>query len=200
MKQWYSFAGETPIEFDDEKSIRELIAYAFNKFGYYEPLGMDIVTVFQSYHPATITGWFTVDVNQPCANEIRNRDWLCFAYYMPNVFYFAEGGWGHHMPELGNHPDIPNAVSIKFALNGETNTIVINGNLTCRSVITKLMDVGYLDANLTHIKISQMDYRTSPHNRMLYLHDPTLDIPLTEFDALFNEYYDYIVLLDYEQN
>lgn len=181
MKQLYTFSGKASIEFDDTRSVRELINYAFSKYDYYEPLGMDIVTIFQAHHPDSNTGWFTIDVDKCCANEIINRNELCFAYYMPNVFYFAEGGWGHHMLELGNHPTIPNQIALQIELNGERNTIVINGNITCRSIIKKLIDVGYIENSITKINILEIAYPPKSNFREILLSDAILDVPLTEF-------------------
>ena len=39
--------SEHSLEFEDSKTVKELIEYAFEKFDYYEPFGMDSVTVFQ---------------------------------------------------------------------------------------------------------------------------------------------------------
>lgn len=41
MNKEYCFFDGGRVEFDDRKSVRELIQYAFNKLDYYEPLGMD---------------------------------------------------------------------------------------------------------------------------------------------------------------
>ena len=44
MIQKYKFEGENDfIEFDDSKSVKELINYAFDKFDYFEPAGIEIV-------------------------------------------------------------------------------------------------------------------------------------------------------------
>ena len=42
MIQKYSFFNEDIIEFDDTRSVKELIQYAFEQFDYYEPAGMEI--------------------------------------------------------------------------------------------------------------------------------------------------------------
>lgn len=44
MLRTYEFCAEKPIQFDDERTVGELIQYAFDEFDYYEPFGMDIVT------------------------------------------------------------------------------------------------------------------------------------------------------------
>ena len=119
IKNYTFFDGGT-ISFDDEKKVKELIRYAFDEFDYYEPIGIEYVTIFQCHHSKTNTGWFTKDTNNSCCDEIENPDELCFAYYVPEVFYFAEGGWGHHMRELGNHPEIPNPVDIKLRFGGNS--------------------------------------------------------------------------------
>ena len=143
MKKQYHFFGEDPIWFDDDKTFRELIVYAFDCFEYYEPCGMNIVTVFQCHHPKSNTGWFTTDVSKKCSEEIVNPDELCFAYNLPNVFYYAEGGWGHHMPELGNYPIVPDPVCLKFRFEDFDNSVVINGNYCMRDVIWFLRHTGY---------------------------------------------------------
>ena len=44
MIQKYKFEGENDfIEFDDSKSVKELINYAFDKFDYFEPAGIEIL-------------------------------------------------------------------------------------------------------------------------------------------------------------
>ena len=48
MIQKYKFCNnEDFVYFDDEKTVKELLCYAFDSFGYYEPFGMEIVTLFQ---------------------------------------------------------------------------------------------------------------------------------------------------------
>ena len=79
MYRMFKFNLQEPLFFDDTKSIKELIHYAFNEF---EP------------QSRTSTGWFTTDTSRLCVDEIEDAKILCFAYHMPNVFYFAEGGWG----------------------------------------------------------------------------------------------------------
>ena len=39
MIRKYKFPGEGSLEFDDNKTVSELLEYAFDKFGYYEPFG-----------------------------------------------------------------------------------------------------------------------------------------------------------------
>ena len=86
MIQKYTFCDGGTLEFDDSKSVKELIEYAFDTFGYYEPMGMDIVTLFQAHHPNTTTGWFTTDTTLRCADEIQNREnWFGQAFYVHNI-------------------------------------------------------------------------------------------------------------------
>ena len=75
----YTFIGDGSIFFDEEKTVAELIAYAFDEFGYYEPIGIDRVTVFQCRYPESSEGWFTTDTTRTCKEEIKNADGLCFA-------------------------------------------------------------------------------------------------------------------------
>ena len=64
MIKTYKFFGESPLEFEDSKTVKELVEYAFDKFNYYEPFGMDTVTIFQCHHPKSNKGWFTTDTKK----------------------------------------------------------------------------------------------------------------------------------------
>ena len=185
MIRKYTFHGEGTIEFDDEKSVRELIQKAFEEFDYYEPAGMDIVTVFQSHHSDSYTGWFTTDVNRSCADEIEDRDWLCFAYFLPNIFYFAEGGWGHHMPELGNHPEIPDAVSLNLSFEDFDNTVVINGNYCFKDIIRYLMETEYIPENCSKVLVDPVGIVNAPYE--IAFDDPIMSEKLTRFEEYVEE-------------
>ena len=178
MIQKYTFHDGGTLEFDDSKSVKELIEYAFDRFGYYEPMGMDIVTLFQAHHPDTNTGWFTTDTSLRCADEIQDRDWLCFAYHLPNVFYFAEGGWGHHMPELGNRPPISNEVHLEIKFEDFSNTIVVNGNYTFMDIVRRLKQSEYIDANCNRVRVFTVGVGQS---YSIAFTDPIMDMCLTEF-------------------
>lgn len=178
MKQIYTFCDGGALEFDDSRSVKELIKYAFESFGYYEPIGMDKVTLFQARHPDTSTGWFTTDVTARCADEIRERDCLCFAYHMPNVFYFAEGGWGHHMPRLGNRPPIDNEVLLNLRFEDFDSRIVINGDYTFMDIVRFLKQSGYIDPDCYSVRILPVG---TGQTYTLPLSDPIMLTQLTEF-------------------
>ena len=173
---FYDGAKKNRLEFDDSKSVRELIEYAFEVFGYYEPLGMDIVTIFQ--HSRTTDGWFTTDTSLTCAQEIEYSDGLNFAYHVPGVFYFAEGGWGHHMPTLGNHPEIPNAVSIIISTEDLNDTIVINGDYSFEDIVKTLKETEYIDQNRDYLEVLVVGPGEYYH---IPLSDPIMKIPLIDF-------------------
>jgi hypothetical protein len=159
--------------------VKELIEYAFDQFDYEEPFGMEIVTIFQSHHPDSLTGWITTDTTKSCAEEIKTHDFLCFAYYMPDIFYFAEGGWGHHMDSLGNRPHIPNEVALKLCFGDFRNTVIINGNYTLMDIIQKLKQTGYIESVLKNVKVSP----SGAGSQILHfsLSDPVMNISLTDF-------------------
>lgn len=179
MLQKYTFFDGGTVEFDDARTVKELLAYAFYRFGYYEPFGMDVVTLFQGHHPDTYCGWFTTDVNRKCVDEIKNPDELCFAYYMPDVFYFAEGGWGHHMPTLGNHPMIPDAVALNIRFEDFDHNVVINGNYSFRDVIDMLVSVGYIPRSSKYVKVLLGGLPEA--NYLLSLSDEIMGKTLTDF-------------------
>ena len=187
MIQKYTFHDGGTLEFDDSKSVKELIAYAFDTFGYYEPMGMDIVTLFQAYHPSSTTGWFTTDTTMRCADEIQDRDCLCFAYHLPNVFYFAEGGWGHHMRELGNRPPIPNEVRLCLRVEEKENTIVINGNYTFMDIVRALKQSEYIYENCNVVRVLPVGVGQS---YSIPFSDPIMHMCLTEFVKNVELYHD----------
>lgn len=191
MIQKYKFEGENDfIEFDDSKSVKELINYAFDKFDYFEPAGIEIVTLFQCHHPNSSTGWFTTDTSKKCSEEIINREGLCFAYYMPNVFYFAEGGWGHHMIELGNHPIIPNPVAIILRFEDFNNTVVINSKYCFYDIIRLLTDTHYV-SDCHGVLVNPVGIPDGPYS--IRLDSNLLQLNLKDFlkkiDTLNDQYY-----------
>ena len=186
MLQKYTFSGDRTIVFDDTKSVKALIAYAFEMFDYYEPLGMEIVTVFQYHHPNTNTGWFTTDITKSCAEEIKRPDTLCFAYHMPNTFYFAEGGWGHHMPGLGNRPPIDNEVSLKLRFDDFRNTVIINGKYTFRDIINLLKRTGYIKDCCSFIRV--LPIGCAGKDYAISFDDPIMNICLSDFEKKLEQY------------
>ena len=193
MNQKYTFFDGGTLEFDDSKSVKELIEYAFDTFGYYEPMGMNILTLFQAHHPDTTTGWFTTDVTLRCVDEIRNRDELCFAYHLPNAFYFAEGGWGHHMKHLGNRPIIPNEVSLKLRFEDFNNTIIVNGNYTFMDIVRFLKSVEYIDYDCNAVKVFPVGVAQS---YSIPLSDPIMEMYLTDFMERIEVYHNKYLKLD----
>ena len=185
MIQTYRFFDGDAVEFDDAESVRELIRHAFDQFGYFEPAGMETVTLFQCHHPKTNSGWFTVDTGRKCSDEIINRDELCFAYYMPDVFYFAEGGWGHHMAELGNHPDIPDPVSLKLRFEDFENTVVINGKYCFRDIIGFLKKTQYIPEECNKVIVHMIG---TPYSYTLSFDDEIMDLRLTDFENAIEKY------------
>lgn len=70
MIQTYKFLGENSLlEFDDSKTVKELLQYAFEQFDYYEPFGMDAITIYQ-----TDFAHFTLDMNIPVSVSIQSGD------------------------------------------------------------------------------------------------------------------------------
>ena len=72
IKTYRFICDSISFSFDDTKTVRELIDCAFEQFDYYEPAGMDLVTIFQCHHSKSNNGWFTRDTSRICAEEIEN--------------------------------------------------------------------------------------------------------------------------------
>lgn len=186
MIRKYTFFDGGTIEFEDSRSVKELISFAFEKFDYYEPLGMEIVTLFQGHHPASHTGWFTTDVNRSCAEEIKNPSDLFFAYHMPGVFYFAEGGWGHHMTALGNHPEIPDPVALHLRSEDFNHTVVVNGLNRFCDIADILRRGEYIPEDCGLVKVIPVGCADKSY--MISLEDPVMLLPLAEFNRAIEEY------------
>ena len=179
MNRAFKFDGEEALFFDDTKSVKELIRYAFNEFDYYEPAGMDVVTLFQP-QSRTNTGWFTTDTSCLCVDEIEDAENLCFAYHMPNVFYFAEGGWGHHMLHLGNHPQIDNPVVLHLRFDDFNHSVVINGKYTFETIICFLKQTNYLSREACSLLIRAISPYQEPF--LISFDSELMRLQLTEFE------------------
>lgn len=179
MKRMFKFMGEEQLFFDDAKSVKELIRYAFNEFDYYEPAGMEVVTIFQP-QSRTYTGWFTTDTSRLCVDEIEDAENLRFAYHMPNVFYFAEGGWGHHMPDLENHPQIDNPVVLHLRFDDFNHSVVINGKYTFETIISFLKQMNYLSRDTRSLRICAINPYQEPY--LISFDSELMRLQLTEFE------------------
>ena len=180
LKEYRFFDGLT-VQFDDQKTVRELLKYAFEQGEYYEPFGMNVVTLFQAHSSKSTEGWFTTDVDKTCAEEIEDPEWLGFAYHLPGVFYYAEGGWGHHMATLGNHPVINDPVSLNLRFDEFDNTVVIAGKYSFKDIVAKLIDVGYITDDATHLVIRSVNPYREPYT--ISFSDQIMNLPLTEFES-----------------
>lgn len=180
MIQTYKFFGEnSSLEFDDSKTVKELLQYAFERFDYYEPFGMDTVTIYQSGH-----AHFTLDTSRKCYEEIKDPKGLCFAYYIPGFLYYAEGGWGHHMSELSNHPVFSPPISLKLKFEEFDHTVVFEGTHSFREVLDLLKQVGYVNDSISQITIQVLAYPKANYTKHVDCSDAILDAPMTAFDEI----------------
>lgn len=192
MIKKYSFCqsgnGED-LYFDDSRTVKELIEYAAEKYDYYIPPGIEIATLFQAgHHSASDNGWFTQDVYRKCCDEIENCDNLCFAYYLPGVFYYAEGGWGHHMKELGNHPNIPDPVDLNLRFGDFNNTVVINGNYRMTDIVRFIQMTGYQPQVGTRLRVHPVGISEGPY--VIPFSDQIMRVKLLGFNRMIEEYTD----------
>lgn len=162
--------------------MRELLTCALEAFGRSAPLGEDAVTMFQSCHSGTHTGWFTQDTSRACRDEIEQPGDLCLAWHVPGLLYYAEGGWGHHMHELGNHPAFAQPVSLKLRFEGFDHTVVLEGAEPFRSVLTLLEDAGMIERGCRAIRAEVMAYPKPNYSVTIRMSDVILDAPMTELE------------------
>lgn len=190
MIRSYTFFHGGSLEFEDSKTVRELIEYAYGQFRHTLLPAIEIATIHQSPDPRAETGWFTRDTNHTCAEEIVNPDHLYFACQLPDVFYFAEGGWGHHMTELGNHPIISDPVNLNLCFTGFDDNVIINGNYSFADIINYLKDSHYIsECSKLHVKpIGIPDW-----GYFIQLSDDIMQLKLVDFldriQQLNDEYY-----------
>lgn len=134
----YRFYNASPVEFDSTKTVKELVDYVYMHNSEKRIFPMDSVTVFQMRSPKSPYGWLTTDLSRTCRKEIQNPHWLCFAYYVPQLFYFVEGGCGHYTKRLGNHPVFAHPVDVHVHLDDEklsTDEIIVNGQENIKKVL-----------------------------------------------------------------
>ena len=149
--QLYEIFDVGEIEFDENKTIAELVETAFEEYGYWEPAGMDMVTVYdiKSYR-------MILDRNSTCL-EAGIGDWLCIAYYKPNMFYYVEGGWGHHMIQMNAVDMIESPVSFQLRFGEFVGSPVINGNITLTSMFNFLKEADYIDEDCNTLIVYEFD-------------------------------------------
>lgn len=160
MDKLYKIFDMEPVVFDDRKSVKELIEFVFNQSNCCEPAGMNIVTIYDASNYHVIT-----DTSVPCYKAFASQDnighgrnGLCLAYYLPNLFFYAEGGWGKHMIEMDVVENISNPVAIDFRFADFRNTVVLNGKLTIRQIYNYLLKANYIEKEENIFKFYEKDY------------------------------------------
>lgn len=165
MNRHYRFYDMEDVVFDDQKSVKELMEYVFEQSDYYEPAGMDIVTVYDASKYYVVT-----DTSQKCADELNpsGNNGFCVAYLKQGKFFFAEGGWGHHMIEMNAVKLIDNPVDVKVVFDDFRNTVVINGALTLGEIFSFLCMTTYISPREKHFLIGELDFELSGSPTRIY--------------------------------
>ena len=149
--------NDVVVEVDDSISVKELIEVLMERIDCFEPLGIDCVRLFEGFSEKSFSGWFIDNISETCNEAIDNPNDLYLAYHIPNIFFYAEGGWGHHMASLGNCPVIPNAVSFRIRFEEFDNTVVVNGAYTLREMLSFIEKSGYIDSTIEGIIIHKIN-------------------------------------------
>lgn len=190
-RQKYLFLNEKPIEFDSSRTIKELMEYAFEQFDYYEPFGIEAVTVYQ-YDPRH---QFIVDTSQKCEDVLADGSRLCFAYYIPEVLYYAEGGWGHHMHELVNHPVLEMPVSLKLKFEEFDHTVVFSGAHSFREILNLLYKVGYIENEKPTVTVQVLAHPQPNYSEKIYFDNPILDRTIADFEKILEKHSGIVTLV-----
>ena len=103
-----------------------------------------------------------------------------------------ERGEKYHMRELGNHPEIPNAVEIILRFTDFYNTVVINGKYCLNDIVHFLKKSEYISAASKMIRIIAVYRNLSSylHNSYIIpLSDPIMNVKLSDFDEEILKYH-----------
>lgn len=187
----YLFFNEKTIEFDSTRTIKELIEYAFEQFEYYEPFGIETVTVYQ----CDPRHQFIVDTSQKCEDVLADGSRLCFAYHIPGVLYYAEGGWGHHMHELVNHPVLETPVSLKLKFEEFDHTVVFEGSHSFREILNLLYKVGYIENEKPTVTVQVLAYPQPNYSEKIYFDNSILDKSMTDFEKTLDKHSGIVTLV-----
>lgn len=95
------------------------------------------------------------------------------------------------MLALGNHPVINNPVSLHLRFDEFDNTVVIAGKYSFKDIIAKLIDVGYITDEATHLVIRSVNPYREPYT--ISFSDQMMNLPLTEFE---NKLPDSVMIID----
>ena len=147
------------VIFDDEKTVRELIERVFEESGYYEPMGMDVVTVYDASKYRVV-----LDTSKKCKDELspEGHNGFTVAYLKEDKFFFAEGGWGHHMINMNAAKLIGNPINIRVVFDGFKNSVVINGNIKLGEIYSFLCETTYITEDNYNFFVGALDYGMSP--------------------------------------
>lgn len=91
---FFNIRNRIEIDFDENRSVADLISAVYEKYGFEAKNGIDVVTVYdmKNYHVVT-------DRKRTLKKENLSSG-LCFAYFKKGEFLYVEGGWGHHMIQM----------------------------------------------------------------------------------------------------
>lgn len=155
------------LEFDENKTIAELVETAFEEYGYWEPAGIELVTIYDAEHYNVV-----LDRNKTCKEAGLGKK-LCIAYFKPNTFFYVEGGWGHHMIQMNAVKYIDNPIWFQLIFDKFQGVPVINGNVTLRQMFKFLSNAGYIDEECHRFIIYEWDEYYSM-NRVLRIAGKTI--------------------------
>ena len=141
MKRQYRFFDMEAVAFDDEGTVSELIRHVLMQSDRDVPMGLDSVTVYDAGQYCVVT-----DTSQKCKNVLEplGNNGFCLAFCKQGKFFFAEGGWGHHMMELCPPQAVEDPVSVTLAFGNFKSSIVINQGVTLGEMFVFLRDMGYI--------------------------------------------------------
>ena len=154
MERLYRFFDMVDVVFDDERSVKELMEHVFEESGYYEPVGMDIVTVYDASKYYVVT-----DTSKKCKDELNpfGNNGFTVAYLKKDAFFFAEGGWGHHMIDMNAAKLISNPINVKVIFDDFNNSVVINGNIKLGEIYSFLLDATYISSSESKFFVGDID-------------------------------------------
>ncbi len=137
------------VHTDLRATIKDLVVSAYKKYDRNNIINFDNITVYDIKNYKII-----LDNNMSCARA-KLGDKLCIAYFVPNKFYYVEGGWGCHMIDMNAKKFIPHPITFGFKGSGIefAGWPVINGNIRINEWIEFLLSIKLIKTPVTRFKV-----------------------------------------------
>ena len=136
---FFNIRQQITIDFDENKSVAELVAAVCKKYPLLMPKDLGTVTVYDPSHYHVVT-----DLSASVKDENLSGG-LCFAYFVKNEFLYVEGSWGHHMIDMDAVKKIKKPFMFRLSLTQPImhEYFVATKSYTVKKLYESLVENGY---------------------------------------------------------